>query len=40
MFSKVTKDTWPNVKAILANLINIHKPLLYNTKLTRRNTLS
>ena len=29
MLTKVTKDTKPNVKAIPANLINIHKPLLY-----------
>ena len=32
MLPKVTKDTWPNVKAIQANLINIHKPLLYNNQ--------
>ena len=32
MLTKFTKDTNPNVKAIPANLINIHKPLLYNTQ--------
>ena len=32
MLTKVTKDTKPNVKAILSNLINIQKPLLYNTQ--------
>ena len=31
MLTKVTKDTWPNVKAIPAILINMHEPLLYNT---------
>ena len=40
MLTKVTKDTKPNVKVILAKLINIYKPLLYNTKLTPCKALS